>query len=436
MGFFDRLFRSSTKEDEPKIPFGRYSDAYRSEEQQDFWRQAELEFEHGNYIEAYQFFFKFLRDESCDNVKFWEDEKGLRFELLQGSKKIVGLADHETVEVETKIAKVETLELAFMQQLMNKNYALKYGRFALDDQNDIVMKFNTYLLDGSPYKLYDALKEIALNADKLDDLLLDEFKMLQPIDTGHIEAISAIEKETKYKFIAQWISDTLTTIENLPPKHPTISRAYLLMNLCYKLDYLIRPEGFMMEVLERVNRVYFAHDEQTMAQKCEQIVVDIQSILDRPKVELQKEMYRTTSTFGVVMPVQHNSVIAFIDGEIANINWYLDNNHDKEAIALTGYIVGYCLFNYAVPLPDRDLLHLYYEISEAAYFDELGYSNYFYEYKTNTFNKSRLKKEIQTIVKRYKKSYPDLNPNLDGLDFKSLPSFLKSYLLMIRDLEM
>lgn len=436
MSFFERLFKNNiTKENEPTIPFGRYSDSYRTEEQHEAWRLAEVEFEHGNYLEAYKQFFVFLRDEEQDNVRFWEDEKGLRFELLQGSKKVVGLADDERVEVETKIAKVKKLELSFMQRLMGKNYSLKYGRFALDDQNDIVMKFNTYLLDGSPYKLYDALKEIALNADKVDDLLLDEFDALMPIDTKHVVTVSETEKATKYRYICQWIETALKTIKELESNHPTVSKAYLLMNLSYKLDYLIRPEGFMMEVLERVNRVYFAHDEQTLAKKCELLIKDITSILERPKEELIKEMYRTTATFGVTMPVQHISVVAFIDGEIANINWYLEHNYDEEAIALSGYIVGYCLFNYAVPLPDKALFHLYYEIIESNYFDDLGYANYFYEQKTQTFNKPRLKKEINAIVKKHKRKYPRLQPKIDTLNYTSLPYFVKSYLLMIKELD-
>ena len=29
----------------------------------------------------------------------------------------------------------------------------------------------------------------------------------------------------------------------------------------------------------------------------------------------------------------------------------------SKALSIPGYIVGYCMFNYAVPEPDRDLMH-------------------------------------------------------------------------------
>ena len=102
MGFFNKLFGGKSS-NEPVINFGRYSDAYRTDEQREAFEQSMKEFEKGKYVAAYHHFFQFLRDEAEDNVKFWEDDKGLRFELLQGSKKVIGLADEQRVEVETKV---------------------------------------------------------------------------------------------------------------------------------------------------------------------------------------------------------------------------------------------------------------------------------------------------------------------------------------------
>ncbi|NJN78593.1 MAG: hypothetical protein HC803_09950 [Saprospiraceae bacterium] len=119
MGFFNKLFGGKSL-NEPNINFGRYSDSYRSETQQAAFKRSVDEFEKGKYVAAYHHFFQFLKDDAEDNVKFWEDEKGLQFELLQGSKKIFGFADEQRVEVETKVAIAETLEVDFMKRLMEK----------------------------------------------------------------------------------------------------------------------------------------------------------------------------------------------------------------------------------------------------------------------------------------------------------------------------
>jgi hypothetical protein len=434
MGFFNKLFGGKSSS-EPSINFGRYSDSYRSEAQQAAFERSVDEFEKGEYVAAYVHFFEFLKDKVEENVKFWEDEKGLQFELLQGSKKVVGFANEQRVEVETKVAIAETLEVSFMKRLMEKNYSLKYGRFALDNNNGIIMKFNTYVLDGSPYKLYDALKEVATNADKLDDLLLDEFKTLKSVDTGHIIEISETEKTVKYDFLIQKINETLERIEAMPSTVPSVNKAYCLMSLCYKLDYLIRPEGFVMEVLERINRQYFAHDDQTIAAKCRILQTEFETILNRPKVKVLKEIYQTISTFGVTMPVHHDRVRAFIDGEMANMEWYIKHKNYDVALSSAGYVVGYCLFNYAVPLPIRAFFHLFYQITESNYFLNLGYGFDLYQDEIQVFNKMAIKNEINSIVKKYKTEYPNLKPKIEILDFKNLGTFAQSYLEMMSRLD-
>ncbi|NJN78594.1 MAG: hypothetical protein HC803_09955 [Saprospiraceae bacterium] len=293
------------------------------------------------------------------------------------------------------------------------------------------MKFNTYVLDGSPYKLYDALKEVATNADKLDDLLLDEFPTLKSVDTGHIIEISEAEKNIKYAFLIQSITTTLERMEAMPSTVPSVNKAYCLMSLCYKLDYLIRPEGFVMEVLERINREYFAHDDQTIAAKCRLLQSNFEMILNRPKSEILKEIYQTTSTFGVTMPVYHDRVRAFIDGEMANMEWYIKHGNYDVALSSAGYAVGYCLFNYAVPLPIRAFFHLFYQITESDYFLNLGYSFDLYQNEIKAFNKAAIKQEINAIVKQHRKTYPGLKPEIEVLDFKNLGTFAQSYLEMI-----
>jgi hypothetical protein len=63
---------------------------------------------------------------------------------------------------------------------MEANHRLNFSRFALDNDNHLCIVFQTGALDASPLKLLHALRELAINADKKDDLLLEEFKSLTP----------------------------------------------------------------------------------------------------------------------------------------------------------------------------------------------------------------------------------------------------------------
>lgn len=439
MGLLDRLFGGSTeKAPQPDIKFGRYSDSYKEAENYDAWDTALDQFEEESFLDSYREFFRYLRDEREDNVHYWDEEGGLRFELFQGSKKITGFADDVKFMAEAKIARTESLNVGFMRRLIEKNFSLKYSRFALDEDYNITIVFDTYTLDGSPYKLYYALKEVATNADKQDDLLLDEFRMLQPVDTTHLEELPEEEKEVKYKFLVEQVKNTLREVEegDIHPDQYPGGIAYLLLDLIYKLDYLIKPEGYMMETLERIHRIYFSKDGKTTAQKNQVLMRELRKLIDRPREDFFKEMYHVKSTFGITTPVNHDRVVSFIDGELHNMDWYKDNKHHAVALAIPGYIVGYCMFNYAVPRPDRDLLHLYFQITNPKYFRELGFTIDYCDPDTRRLNRRAIKHAIDDIVSENEEQYPKLSPATGSLNFQTLPDFAKTYLLMVRNLDL
>ncbi|MEM8907511.1 MAG: hypothetical protein AAGD05_06670, partial [Bacteroidota bacterium] len=340
--------------------------------------------------------------------------------------------------VEAKIAQSKALNLAFLRRLVEDNFNLKHSRFALDAENNITIKFDTYTLDGSHYKLYYALKEVATKADKQDDLLLDEFQVLEPIETGHLRPLPLQEKQAKYRYITQTFKAVLEEVEGgkLNKDQYPGGIAYLLLNCSYKIDYLTRPEGVTMETLERLHRLYFAQDDQTTAQKIAILTQGFQELLDRPQTDYFKEMYLVTSTFGITSPVNHDRVKGFIDGELPNMDWYEENGYDKVALAIPGYIVGYCMFNYAIPLPDRSFFHLYYQIIEADYFKSLGFTTDYYDSQQKSFNKKGIKRAIRSIVEQNQNQYPSLHPKMNTLNFDSLTKFAKSFLLMVRNLDM
>lgn len=439
MGFFDRFFGNNAEaKQQPKISFGRYSDSYKSIEQYEAWDRSLNAFEGEEYLKAYREFFFYLRDEKEANVVVNEENGEIHFELFQGSKKLTGNANINRIRVEARIAQAQELKVAYMLRLIKQNYALKYSRFAVDDEDNIVIIFDSFTLDGSPYKLYYAIKEVATNADKQDDLLLDEFVMLHPVEMAHIQQLPNFEKQVKYDFVIEQISAAINEIDSgkLNPEQYPGGLAYLFLNLSYKLDFLVRPEGYMMEMLERVHRMYFANDGKTTFEKLQMLQEEFKNLGARPKEDFFKEFYKVKSTFGITNPANHDRVVGFINGELPNMDWYHENGYDEIALAVPGYIVGYCMFNYAVPAPDRALFFLYYQITEAAYFNKLGFKNDFYKLEKQSFNKRAIKRAIKSIVKEFESTYPHFAPDIGSLNYDSMVSFAKSYLMMIKSLNL
>ncbi len=439
MGFFDRFFGSTIETiPQPTIRFGRYSDSYKSKEQYAAWEKSLNLFEQQEYLASFRSFFTYLRDVKEENVSFVEEKGEIRFELIQGSKKIIGFANRKKIRAEAKIAITEQLNIGFMRRLMEENFKMRYSCFALDPDNDITIIFETKILDASPYKLYYALKEVATKADKLDDLLIDEFDALRHTDESLMEHPSEQEKEIKYQFVIQEIEAVLQEIENgkLNAHQYPGGIAYLLLNLSYKLDYLTVPEGMLMETLERIHRLYFTKDTKTNLQKNAILQKEYQQLVKQSKVDFFKGMYRVKTSFGITKPVTHDRVVSFIDGELNQMDWYNENGHFKVAMAIPGYIIGYCLFNYAIPKPDKDLFFLYYQIMYGEYFEKLGFKLALVDLKQQTFNKKGIKKAIKEIVVANKEKYPHLSPNVHKLSFDGQVKFAKSYLTMVRNLDL
>ena len=132
MGFFDRIFNTNDAEvDQPKIKFGRFSDAYKSDEQYAHWEKSLKLFDQKDYLKAYEHFFQYLFDEDEDNVSWTQEGERIDFKILQGSKLITGSIDEKLIRVETKVAKINAPGVGFMRRLVEKNYDLKYSRCLL-----------------------------------------------------------------------------------------------------------------------------------------------------------------------------------------------------------------------------------------------------------------------------------------------------------------
>ncbi len=439
MGVFDKWFRSSKNEDVVLAPsFGRYSDSNKSPTQYEYWEKALVSFEMEDYVESIAHFLPYLKDEVADNVVWERSTSAIKFHFFQGSRRINAIIDAKHFRAEVCIAKTSSLNVGLLRRLVEKNYKLNYSRFALDPENNIVIVFTSALIDASPYKIYYALKEIAIHADKLDDILMDEFDSLYPIDEGLKRHLSEREKEVKFNFVKDQIGMVLSKIANgnLDKDQYPGAISYLLLDLCYRLDYLIKPEGYLMDALERIHRIYFSSPEPALSlqDKNSNIIVEYNAVLSRTKAQVDREIYSVVSTFGVTHPFGHEQINNYIDGELKNIIWYLDNKFGYIVDAICGYIVGFLLFNYALPNPVKGLFHLYYQIIYSQFFIDLGIEQDVYIQKDGKLNAKVIKKAIERVFAEHKGSYKFLGGDVN-LNYENSAVFSYSYLLMVRGLD-
>jgi len=438
MSFLDQWFKKKSKplaDDVYETAFGRYTDAYKLPAQYEAWDRAIENFEKQEYKNALLDFVEYIRGTEPANVLMYDD-KQVHFDIWQGSKTIEVRVKNGVVLVECRIASTTQMNIGFMRRLLDLNYELKYVRYGLTDENVIVLLFDTLLSDASPYKLYFALKEMAIHADKQDDLLIHEFTFLSPILSGKIVPATQNEIIHKTTYFMRWIDQALQLVDHgrLKIEQYPAANGYIMLALIYKLDYLIRPEGALVDRVEQIHKNYFAQDQKNLQHKLKHMRQELAKLRQLNKDEIAKEIYHTVSTFGITTPASPSALNELMDREFHALQWYLDHDYTDYAQAIVEYIAGISLFNYALPLPVKDLLHMLFRTTEWAFFTGIrGYESLVHK---GLPDRTSIREELVRLEKLHQKNYPALVLDHKLLKYDSILAFSYSLLRMIRSLQL
>jgi hypothetical protein len=430
MSFFNKLFSKSDDQGSSNayiVKFGRYTDRNKTEANLTAWDNAVKLFNEKNYFLSFKEFFNYVKDESIGNVSYEVLDNRINFQFIQGSKIISGTIENNKVLAETFLAKYNDLNVAFLRKLMNMNYYLQYTRFALKDDK-ICYKFDSTYQDASPNKLYYSLKELAVQSDKQDDLLVDEFNTLEKLGTSHIIEIPERIKDAKYKYFTLWVDKTLERVSGLDEDKNSGAITFLLLALAFKIDFLIKPEGVISDSFEKMQTAYFAKDNKTYIEKNRILKDEIAKVRAIPREDFLKNIYDVKSTFGIVVPSTHKQVYDFVLQEMAKTDWYEQNNMPDIVIAVYEYIVGYSFFNFGMQYPSTDFLTLFYNITNQEYFKEIGFNKTYISSDNQRLDKNNIEDKIREVLKKGKKDFPKLDFLTNNLRYADLKQFAKSYL--------
>jgi hypothetical protein len=313
-----------------------------------------------------------------------------------------------------------------MRRLLEMNFSLYYSRYALDNDR-LCMRFDSDIRAANPNKLYYGLKELAIKADKLDDLLVQEFAALQTVDTEHIIEIPATEKEVKYNFMMTWIRETLDYIATLDADKFSGGIAYLLLSLAFRIDYLICPDGKLLNELEKIVEIYYRKDEKQTMERNQGMMEGFKKLLAKSKEEVYPFLFRSKHTFAIVVPQHHQTVADAINAAAQNMAWYRDNSYPQVANNVMEYALSFSQYSYSLPKPLSDLILLYFQINYRAYFEALGFTVPYYDQQGNQFNPEAIRERIEEITESWKAKYPKLQFRMDTLKFNNLVTFNSSF---------
>lgn len=415
------------------IRFGRYTDSNKPQHKIDKWNESDKSFTDKDYLKSYLAFFDYLRDDTENNVKFWEESGKVKFEILQGSKCVRGTADGERVEVEANIAQMDKPSVAVMRRLLERNFTLNYSRFALRD-NVLTLRFDASIAGGQPRKLYYALKEVAIQADTQDDLLVQEFSSLKSVDTVQVEETPTAEKEAKYNYLVKWIQDTLKRAGELDGQKNNGAISWLLLALVYRIDYCLLPQGKLMNDLEKIHGLYYAKDNKPYPQKNSEIQAMLEKLVSQPKENVIRDLYRVKNTFAVTQPSGPDKVTYAVNDATGSYFWWRDNNFADVCIACAEHAASYTLFNYSVPPPVHELFQVLLQIIHPEFFKEMGAEGDYFNSAAKSFNTQAINDKVYEIIERGKAKYPALQFKIHNLKYSNLIDFCYSYLMEMKEM--
>jgi hypothetical protein len=435
----DRIFgRGRKREDptpDPQIPFGRYSDNNKPVAKVNRWTDADNLFKEKKYPESLDAFFDYLGDDEIQNVVYERNGAEGRFEFYQGSKIVRGNFNQDLLKAEVTLARMPQPSVPVMRRLLEMNFNLYYSRFSLDVDR-LCMRFDTDIETANPSKLYYGLKELATKGDKQDDLLVQDFSVLQTVDSEHISLIPQQEKEVKYNYLQKWIKKTLETISGQDADKFSGGIAYLLLTLVYRIDYLISPEGKLLNDLEKIVGAYFTKNDKPTIEKNRDMIEGFKKMQELSKEEIFENLFRSKYTFSIVAPQQYKTVIDSIQGANQNMAWYRDNGHTYIATQIIEYGIAYCQYSYSLPKVVTDLFHLYMMVNYHDYFLALGFKEAYYDPYKNQFKSEEIIDKIKAVESRWKAKYPAMNFNTQNLRFDNLVNFDQSFVTELANLNL
>lgn len=418
----DRLFGRGKRKivEEPNISFGRYSDNNKPVSKINRWTEADSLFKEKKFHESLDAFFDYLRDDSTSNVVYERNGAEGQFEFFQGSKMVRGRFDRSRVAAEVTLARMPQPSVPVMRRLLEMNFNLYYSRFALDNDR-LCMRFDSNIEAATPNKLYYGLKELSTRADKQDDLLVQDFAVLEKMDSDHIKEIPSREKEVKYEYLHKWLDQTLDAVAAVDADKFSGGIAYLLLALIFRIDYLLAPEGNLLRDLEKVTAIYFKKDERPAVDKNRDMIEEIKKIKARPKDQVLGNFFTSKYTFAIAAPQNYKAVTDSIHSANQSMLWYRDNNYPFIATQVSEYGISYCQYSFSLPKIITELFHLFMQVNYVEFFRALGFSETYY--RGHSIDADAVSERIKSICERWRPKYPNADFKTQNLRYDNLVNF-------------
>jgi len=431
MGILSRWIKKKDDTSKAQFDFGRFSDAYKSDDQYEAWERSEALFAEGKHSQAILEFVKFLSNDSARNLEVDTQSEYLKFHFYQGSAKVNCWIQDGFFIAESGLVQSNEPENEVLNHMLQINYHLRYSRYSWDQFGTIKLRFDSSLEDLNNYKMYYALRELSLLADQKDDVILQKWRKFHAVDNDHLKKFSHSLKLSRVDLIQHQLERLFENVNKPQYQTPELANVitYFILDTIYKLDFLTQPQGRLMESIDEVHRVFYSKKSLDRSKQNHMAIQILDVVNQLERVDLERELYQTNQIFASTDAVGADTIIPFIENESGHLRWFSKKEYAEVAESIYGFIIGHILYCYAPPLPIRALLSSWYHINHPEYFKLHGYSQL-------QVKKGRMPFGIKEMYEEFEKEcqleYPNFRLEIDDNEFKDKLSIGKWILRQIK----
>lgn len=214
----------------------------------DSWQKVQTQYESGNYAGVIRDCINYVNPEI---EKKYANADRTEYNVPHGSIIVtVKITDTEFIVTAPFLDIEGAKQVPVLRQVAQLNFVpLTLSRIDLDGT-----KLNFYFacpLDAcEPYKVYDILREICINADNYDDEFITKFNAKR-IREPKVYQYTAEQKNVAWDAIQQYIKEALEGYEQLENKRLTSYLWDILIITLLKIDYFCSPQGNLRVEIEK-----------------------------------------------------------------------------------------------------------------------------------------------------------------------------------------
>nr|WP_321268306.1 hypothetical protein [uncultured Sulfurimonas sp.] len=431
LNFFD------TKTTQLRHPFGRSINATIAPDEEELFNKSYEAFEKHDILKAYEYFFKSIENYSGEisnqNITSTIEDDKLKFEIYQGSAKIVGCVTQKSLYAEAIIIKTADAEVALKRYILERNYQLTYAYY-FSDKEYIKLKLYHDNITASPQKIFFPLREIALNADFDKEYIKTEFPQITLEDTQHLNKLEDAELKVKFDFLHRWIEALDAKILTLPSNDNAGMQAFLYLHILFKIDYLLVPKCEIYQKISKKIQRYFSDEQVPTESKNEELKKYITKLQDMSFEVFSTKFYSAKYTFNPMEKSSLEEISNFISESLIKIRWYKSNRYNQIIPTIYRYIPFYILYNYGLNPVIKSLMHTLVEIQNPDFFEALDYAP-LYDKEKDSFAKKAIIAKVDEAIIPHQSHYKSLKTFGDKINFSSMNELSNSYLLQLKHLD-